>query len=1009
MDKFTDSIKEKYQERLIYLEEQWPPCYSSELVKLELVERKKGKGYFANQQRGGENEIIKRTPIAYGDLFKVESRKRRVRKVLIEGDAGIGKTTLCISVSEDWANGKLFQQFELLLLLPLRHNEIVAAGSLTELLRLLHPSKKLCASVADSLEENEGRKVLIIADGWDELSEVKRQKDSFLHRLIFGKLLPFVSVLLTSRPFASAPLHRLPSIDRYVEVCGFSKDNIKEYIQAEFYGDQEKADRLLWQLDTNPLIESVSSVPLNCAIVCHLWRTFEEDLPTTMTELYTKIILNVTVRNIQKNEAFESIDSLSSFDALPEGLQSSWALLCKFAFQSLEKDQMVYSREELVEFFPQGHALDENFLCFGLLQTAKSILQTGCGTSFHFLHLTFQEYLAALYVVKQLLEDRQAELNQVVREHKIFRSLAKSERFVMVWRFVFGMYANKIQHSSSFAIQTISKFTVRYYDSKTKNLALCHCAFEAKNELVNKEMSKSLEANGLFSIDFGHSRNAHDCSAVIYVIDKMQECSSGIDINFDNSGVRENQIRKLINVLARKQGKLQINELNLNGNKLTDESVKRLFHRASAAFFSLRTLHLTGNRIGAKSIVSITSAITNSPFSGLSYLNLTQNPVGVSGMQALEDAASGQSLANLEQLHLQKSLTSDADINGALLATSMEALLSHCPSLRRLDLSQNNLGVPGASALARILSQHKNLALPPPPYSTLFNSSGQRTWLVNMDETNLCDEGLGAFIKNIIGPCHFGNLQLKANNIHATGMTCLADGVCSERIVVQEGFKFVLRDDINLDDNSLGLEGTVAVGSMISSNHFQEDTTISLSKCQLTATGPGHLNPESLNPNNEYTAELVRRRLCQLPQSTAVTWLILDYNDFTGEGINVLTSFMHLCPNLNVLSCGDCKITSDDLILLFDQLTELQSSSPNICGKLKSWNLDNNEVDDSGVYELMYHLLSLFPRLCCSVHDRICLTNNQISRETMKTLDEEILRRNKVIISTLSAHESICW
>ena len=162
-------------------------------------------------------------------------------------------------------------------------------------------------------------------------------------------------------------------------------------------------------------------VPLNCAIVCHLWHTLEEALPTTMTELYTKIILNVILRNIQKNEAFKSILSLSNFSALPEDLQQSWWLLCEFAFQTLEKDQIVFSQEELVDFFPQGLRLDEKILCFGLLQSTESILETGCGFSFHFLHLTFQEYLAALYLARQppekqlkVLESYNSEMNSSV-------------------------------------------------------------------------------------------------------------------------------------------------------------------------------------------------------------------------------------------------------------------------------------------------------------------------------------------------------------------------------------------------------------------------------------------------------------------------------------------------------------------------------------------------------------------------------------------------------------------
>ena len=137
------------------------------LIRLEIVERNRGESYSGNEWGGSkisaENE--KRTSLTYGDLFKVESGKRPVRRVLVEGDAGIGKTTLSISISEGWANGELFQQFELVLLLSLRYKEIASVDSIPELLGLLHSSKTLCSSIADLLEETEGDKVLIIADG----------------------------------------------------------------------------------------------------------------------------------------------------------------------------------------------------------------------------------------------------------------------------------------------------------------------------------------------------------------------------------------------------------------------------------------------------------------------------------------------------------------------------------------------------------------------------------------------------------------------------------------------------------------------------------------------------------------------------------------------------------------------------------------------------------------------------------------------------------------------------
>ena len=146
------SIKRKYQDRLLpYRENRWPPCHSNKLIRLELVEKKESEGTHTStsEDEFQTEDKTKRTPLAYCDVFKVESGKRPVRRVLVEGGAGIGKTTLTISISEDWANGKLFQQFELLLLLPLRHSKVNSAKSLSELLKLLHTSKNICKSVTD--------------------------------------------------------------------------------------------------------------------------------------------------------------------------------------------------------------------------------------------------------------------------------------------------------------------------------------------------------------------------------------------------------------------------------------------------------------------------------------------------------------------------------------------------------------------------------------------------------------------------------------------------------------------------------------------------------------------------------------------------------------------------------------------------------------------------------------------------------------------------------------------
>ena len=968
MDKFVPSIKKKYKDRLINREKQWPPCHSNKLVKLELVEREKGEGSSANTQRGRED---KRTPLAYGDLFKEESGKKAVRKVLVEGDAGIGKTTLSTSISEDWSRDKLFKEYELLLLLPLRHKKVASAGSLPELLQLLHPSSGVCESVARYLEEGEGEKVVIIADGWDEVSESNRQEGSFLYQLLF-ETFPLMSVVVTSRPSASGPLHRLPCIDRFVEIKGFSKEDIKEYIKSEFPSDEKKAGDLLEQLESNSLVESVCSVPLNCAIVCHLWRCLEETLPSTMTQLYTKIILNVMFRNIQKNDAFRKILSLSNFNALPKDLQQPFWRLCEFAFQMMTKNQIVFSQEELVEFLPQGLALDDKILCFGLLQSVETVLETGHGVSFHFLHLTFQEFLASLYLSRQPPET----------QLEVFRAHCSESHFTLIWRFFFGLYFCSTELETKCGIKQVQN--LHYVPNKSnilvKDVSLCHCAFEAQNDVVNSEVIHILSAS--YFKTFGSPRNAHDCTAVLYVIANMQECN-GMEIDFSDSSVKENQIKTLTDILASKRGTLQVKELKLRGNKLTDKCVSDLFHRASAAFQSLTHLVLSGS----ESIKSIASTLAKSS-SGcqLSHLNLSHNPLGVSGLQTLENVVRDNLLIKLESLDLDGSLTSDADTNAAWLTTFVEALSTHCPHLERPYLSENNLGVPGASALARVISKLHHISQSKDGLNVRCLSN------MYLNETNLGDEGLCAFVESLECVHHFDWLYLSDNGIHATGIASLADAVCSGKVVMGEN------SELNLSGNPLGLKGTLTICRMLSSSHCQP-WNVDLSRCKLTTDGGGLPNTDSLNVGINISGETVRdvgQQLCQMPQNNTITWLDLDGNSFAGEGILILAGFMHLCPCLEYLMSHVCEITSDDLLLLLDKLTQLKSSSPSLCSILRSWYLNSNKIDDSGVYGLINHLPSLFPLFGCGDFDGISLHGNPVSLEVETKLKEEIKRREEV-------------
>ena len=369
-----------------------------------------------------------------------------------------------------------------------------------------------------------------------------------------------------------------------------------------------------------------------------------------------------------------------------------------------------------------------------------------------------------------------------------------------------------------------------------------------------------------------------------------------MELDFGNCGIRENQLNELTDALASKHGRKKVKKINLSGNQLTDRSVPDLFQRVPSAFQSLIELNLENNKIGAESIKSIAAALAESSPSKLASLTLSHNPLGVSGLLKLEEIICSNSLSNLGWLYLRGSLTSDADINSAILTTLIGALVAHCPKLCELDLSQNNLSVPGTCAI---------------------------------------------------------------------GITILGKNYCR-------------------------LE------------------TLKLSKCQLTSSKCDHQSSGKFL--NEEKLREVEQKLCQMPPNSTITRLYLQENNFNGERIHILSSLMVLCSHLKYLNSTHCQINSDDLKKLLNRLNERKSSFPNLCLQLRSWNLDNNQLDDSGVSALLNDLPSLFPQVWKGRVVRVrslsgsriifgpgvTIKNNSISREMTMRVKAEMQKRIKV-------------
>jgi hypothetical protein len=141
---------------------------------------------------------------------------------------------------------------------------------------------------------------------------------------------------------------------------------------------------------------------------------------------------------------------------------------------------------------------------------------------------------------------------------------------------------------------------------------------------------------------------------------------------------------------------------------------------------------------------------------------------------------------------------------------------------------------------------------------------------LKLKKANIGDKGLIILIKNIYV---VSSLTLIGNDIHSRfGVSCLADAVCSGRLKLQR------YGELRLSDNPLGLEGSIAVARIISSIHYCQVTIIvELSRCELTSIPSG---TESLNTTSSVAERDIGQQLCQMPQSSTISYLELDGNSF---------------------------------------------------------------------------------------------------------------------------------
>ena len=390
--RYANYLKSYYQNESVARDDKLSIAPCSEFISLALVE--KGRAIHKDDRfsqaslHGGVDEIRgAKTPVELDDIVPSDTRF-----ALVEGPPGIGKSTLAWELCRKWDTLTSLKHYKMVLLLKLREGRVQNATSLEDL--IYHDDEQFRREVVNEVWKCEGEGVLFILDGFDEMPSVVHDEKRLIMRLISGSCLPKATRLITSRP--SALKSYFPQGFRHVEVLGFTDECKVRYAEVAFKSEPEVLSHFKDFIFSNPVINSLMYIPVNCAIIAQVYkdiRKSRELMPKTMTQLYTTLTLVLIRRHMISCGKWDKHSRVpSSLKDLPESVSIDLKRVSQLAYSGLFKEdvQLVFTDSDV----------GEGFQHLGLMNAVKEIMYVyeGAATSYSFLHLSIQEFLAAWYV-----------------------------------------------------------------------------------------------------------------------------------------------------------------------------------------------------------------------------------------------------------------------------------------------------------------------------------------------------------------------------------------------------------------------------------------------------------------------------------------------------------------------------------------------------------------------------------------------------------------------------------
>ena len=538
----------------------WPPECNATFINLVLVKQKPMSKCDYSTIRGDVDDILEsKTATNYEAVFR-EFGKGEL--LLVEGRPGSGKTTLVRKVTKDWVVGRSLKGAKLVFLVTLRLVGYSGEDkSLLDLLKMFFSDNAAREKVQHELEQCGGSGACFILDGLDEY-QIENKKDRVIYELIKKKCLPLSMVIVASRPVATAELRK--NCDKCVEVLGFSKHQINEYLESYPFTDSvNMVSKLKEFLGQHPNVVHMCYLPVHASIICFLFSEMVGNLPHTETKIYEQFVIATLLRHKTRSEEQQQIKSLRDLCGEEKAVFHS---LCKLAFDMIVKSQQVVSKSDTEVSLSDRSGL-------GLLTVDHTYTIYGNEDLFIFHHLTIQEYLAAHYVHEAGLDS----LGVYKNNHQL--------------KNVFKFYCGLADLQES--IQLVGKIN---FDSLFK----VRCAFESeKVEVCNYVVGLS---------DFGIKSKtlaSYDLMALGYVLSKSQQNPKLVleDCRFDLNGALA------LSSLASSNGLNCIKCLKLSKYDATDEDFKAWKCILGQLSF-LEELNLQGTHLSKSRIECLTNNVT---------------------------------------------------------------------------------------------------------------------------------------------------------------------------------------------------------------------------------------------------------------------------------------------------------------------------------------------------------------------------------------------------------------